>query len=402
MGLRNWLFGAHKSLPWWPQGMNNRWWQFRVIDIIVTLLRSRKTKHGLVVVRMDGLGDMILFRQLLDYYPKAFGIAQEAITVVGCHSWKSLATTVFAGYNVVTIDEHKYERRFFYRLKVSLWMAQQNFQQATCDIYFRKTMTCDSLLYYSYAERIVVCEPYPSDKTKPRFDYYRRLYTDVIDTGAHPRHETVRHYQFLSKLLGYHVNPQPLHIPWRKQCDPIPYKPYVAFNFGSNEAGRRWPFDSFIALAERVMARGYYALFLGGRAELSYRAELDTKCKNPRLINYIGKDKGLTDVLDIFQHAHATITSETGPGHFSLALQVPTLMICGGGANILFTPYPKEISSDSMRFAYAYRECFGCLEHCPFRSDATHPFPCLADVSVEQAWQEFEKFIPHKTVECIH
>lgn len=394
MGLRRWLFGSHKKLPLLPRGMNNRWWQFRVIDIITTLLRSRGPKRGLVVVRMDGLGDMILFRQLLDYYPEAFGVTKEDITVLGCHSWKGLAATVFDGYNVVTINEHTYERRFFYRLKISLWMARQNFQQATCDIYFRKTMACDSLLYYSYADRVIVCEPYPSPKTKPRFDYYRRLYTQVIDTGEHPRHETLRHYQFVSGLLGYDITPEPLCVPWRQNQDPITHKPYVAFNFGSNEAGRRWPFDSFIELAKRVMERGYYALFLGGPAELSYRDELDAKCSHPLLINYIGKDKGLAEVLDIFQHAHATITSETGPGHFSLALQTPTLMICGGSADVLFVPYPREISTDSMRFVSAYRDCFGCLEHCPYRTDASLPFPCLADVSVDQAWQAFESLVP--------
>jgi ADP-heptose:LPS heptosyltransferase len=388
-----------KRLPFLPKGMNNRWWQFRIIDLITSIKRSRKSKKGLVVIRMDGLGDMILFRQSLDYYCEAFSLTPEDITILGCNSWRTLSDTIFKEYNVVTINEHAYERKFSYRLKISLWLAKQAFQTAVCDIYFRKTMTCDSLLYYSYADRIAVCEPYPSKKTKPRFDYYRHIYTDIIDTGPHPMHETLRHYNFVSGLLKKQIKPKPLHIKWRNNNNPIQQKPYVAFNFGSNEAGRRWPFENFIELAKRVIERGYYAVFLGGPAELHYIDILNNTYKHPRLINYIGKDKGLTEVLDIFQHAHATITSETGPGHFSFALQKPTLMICGGGAYTLFVPYPKEISTENMRFAYAQRECFGCLEHCPYRQDANLPFPCLADVTIEQAWQAFEDLIPSKIPE---
>lgn len=376
--------------------MNNRWWQFRPIDIICALFRSRKPKKGLVVVRMDGLGDMVLFRQILDYYPEAFGVDKQDITVLGCNSWKSLADTIFAGFRVVTINEHAYERQFFYRLKISLWLARQNFKIAACDIFFRKTMTCDSLLYYSYAERVAVCEPYPSIKTKPRFDYYRHIYTDVIDTGMHPQHETLRHYKFISGILGREIAPQPLTIHWRKDRDPIKLKPYVAINFGSNEAGRRWPFDYYIQIAERIAKRGYYAVFLGGPAERAYGVLLDQQKKHANIINYIGKDSGMAEVFDILLHAHATITSETGPGHVSLALHVPTLMICGGGAYATFVPFPKEICTDSMHFAYRHMDCFGCMEHCPYRKDAQQSFPCLINVTVDDVWEQFEKLIPQR------
>lgn len=387
-----------KQLPLFPKGMNNRWWQFRVIDLITTLLRSRRPKNGLVAIRMDGLGDMILFRQSLDYYAEAFTIPQDQITVLGCHSWRRLADTIFAGYRVVTIDEHAFERRFFYRLKIALWLAKQGFHTAVCDIYFRKTMTCDSLLYASYADRIAVCEPHPSNKTKPRFDYYRHLYTDVIDTGPHPTHETIRHYRFISGVLGRDVSPQPVAIPWRQtSTTPFP-QPYVAFNFGSNEAGRRWPFENFIALAKRVIERGYYAVFLGGPAEHDYSDTLNAAYQHCRLINFIGQDKGLHDVLDILQAAHAVITSETGPGHFAFALQKPTLMLCGGGAYETFVPYPNVIATQHTRFAYAYRDCFGCLEHCPYRTDATQPFPCLSDISVDRAWERFGDLVPNVTL----
>lgn len=373
-----------------PRGMNKRWWLFRPIDLITALFKSRKPKQGMVIVRMDGLGDMILFRPTLDYYAKAFAVDKKDITILGCHSWRALAATIFKDYNVVTINEHAYERKFFYRLKISVWMARQHFKIATCDIYFRKPMTCDSLLYYSYADRIAVCAPHPSKKTKPRFDYYRQFYTDIIDTGLHPTHETLRHYRFISAIIGNNIKPKPLLIPWRKDKDPINLKPYIAINFGSNEAGRRWPFDGYIELAKRIANSGYYVLFLGGPAERDYSQLLDKHIAHPKIINYIGKDKGLMDLFDILQHAAGVITSETGPGHFALALQVPTLMICGGAAYNTFVPYPKEISKDTMQFIYHKLDCFTCLENCPYRQDDTQAYPCLNRVTVDHVWETFK------------
>lgn len=242
-------------LPLFPKGMNKRWWLFRPIDLLVFLLKPRRSKRGLLVVRMDGLGDMILFRRALDYYPQAFNIAKSDITILGCNSWRTLAPYIFEGFNIATIDEHAFEKKFTYRFKTALWLAKQNFHTAVCDMFMRKTMMADSLLYYSNASQIIVSTAYISKKTERRFNYYKHLYDKVIDTGAHPLHETIRHYNFLSQLTGKLFKPQPPTIPWRKTTSPIQHAPYVVINFGSNEPGRCWPFERFITIAKRIIER---------------------------------------------------------------------------------------------------------------------------------------------------
>ncbi len=343
---------------------------------------------------MDGLGDLVLFRSALEYYPEVFGIEKKDITILGCHSWKSLADTIFAGYRVVTIDEHAYERKFLYRLKISRWVAQQCFKIAVCDIFLRKPMTCEALLYYSYAEQIIVSAPFISKKTKPRFDYYWPLYDKVIDTGNHPRHETLRHFSFISQLANRDIKPQPPYIPWSNERDPISQKPYVTINFGSNAPGRRWPFEYFLEIAKRVIERGYYAVFLGGAAELVYSKMLDENLQHPNIINYIGKTKNLSDVLDVLKHSQAVITSETGPGHFALALHIPTLMLCGGGSHSIFTPFPESIRKNTMHFLNFQMDCYHCLWHCPYRKNKEDSFPCLANIKPNDAWAIFEKLVP--------
>ena len=382
-----------KRLLWFPKGMGARWWLFRPIDFIVFLLRRRKVKQGLLILKIDAIGDLILFHSVLDYYLQAFAVDKSQVTIVGHDSWRSLADTLLAGYRVVTLNPRAYERQFWYRLKWSLWLAKQNFKTATCDIYFRKPLIADSMLYYTGASRIAVCKPNPSDKTKQRFDYFTPIYTDVIDTGAGAVHETIRHYRFISSILNRSVTPQPIAIPWPATRDPIAQKPYVVINFGSAEPGRRWPFERFITMAKRILERGYYVVFLGGPQELAYQPMLHAQLQHDHVIDYIGKTKSLSDVLDILKHAHAVLTSETGPGHFALALQVPTLMLCGGGSYITFSPYPAESCTSSMHFLHHKMDCYGCLWRCPYRTDPMAAFPCVEKISVDDAWVEFRALL---------
>ena len=108
--------------PFWrlmPQGMRRRWWLFRLFDGLARYWPVFRSRRGVLVIRMDGIGDMILFRNNLDHYADAFGVSANDITLLGCDSWASIAGDVFDGYRVTTINEHRYARRFFYRLKVN-------------------------------------------------------------------------------------------------------------------------------------------------------------------------------------------------------------------------------------------------------------------------------------------
>ena len=78
-----------------PQGMRRRWWLFRLFDGLARRWPVFRGRRGVLVIRMDGIGDMILFRNSLDHYANAFGVQADQITVLGCDSWSSIASEVF-------------------------------------------------------------------------------------------------------------------------------------------------------------------------------------------------------------------------------------------------------------------------------------------------------------------
>ena len=65
-----------------PSGMRRRWWLFRLADIIAKNWPVFSAKQGLLVVRMDGIGDMVLFKQSLEHYASAFRVQKKQITLL--------------------------------------------------------------------------------------------------------------------------------------------------------------------------------------------------------------------------------------------------------------------------------------------------------------------------------
>lgn len=375
-----------------PRGMRRRWWLFRPIDALVALWPAPRAKKGVLVVRMDGIGDMVMFRSALEHYPDAFGVAKSDITVLGCHSWRSLAEHAFAGFRVVTIDEHAFEKKWLYRIKVALWVRRQGFRVAVCDMFWRKTLTADSLVWMSRADERVVCQPLVADKTRAEFRWYLARATRVIDTGAFPDQETIRHFRFLERLTGRPFPPETPRLPWPQRDNPIPAgKPYVVLNFGANEPGRRWPIANFIELARRLLALDLRVVFVGGKQEAFAKPDI-AALGHADVIDTVAQ-YSLPVLVDILRGAALVVTNDTGPAHLAFGVGAPVIEIVGGGNYGAFVPYPEEIRPRRSAFIHKPMECYHCLWHCPKRTSDMEPFPCVAEIPVDEVWQTAQRLL---------
>ena len=384
-----------------PAGMRRRWWMFRPLDLIARHWPVFKRRRGLLVVRMDGVGDMVLFRTALDHYAEAFGVKQSDITVLGCASWGDIAEEVFAGYRVEIIDEHAYARQPLYRFRVSLWVRRSAPAIAVCDSYLRRTLMADSLVWMSAAPRQVVSLPYVNEPTRAEFQYYLSQVDEIVNTGVYPVHEVVRHYRFVSALAGRDVAPVPPRISWREEKPPIDDgPPYVVLNPGSNEPGRRWPFSGFREMAERLLASGYRVVLVGSAVEKLEDDAFADLAGRAGVIDLAGRTE-LPELLDVMKHAKAMISNDTGPAHFSIALGTPTVVVVGGGHFGCFVPYPEGVAPDHARFVFHEMECYHCFWRCHKRARKEDIFPCIDAVGVDQVWREVKMLTDRSANEAV-
>lgn len=376
-----------------PAGMRRRWWMFRPLDLLARHFPVFKRRRGLLVVRMDGIGDMVLFRRSLEHYAEAFSVAPEEITILGCESWGGIADVIFDGYRVITINEHAYARRLMYRFSVNLIVRRLAPAVAVCDSYLRRAMMADSLVWASNAPRTVVSMPYVNEPTRAEFSYYLSQVDEIVDTGSYPTHEILRHFDFVSSIIGRDIEADTPHFRWREDVPAFADgSPYAVINFGSNEPGRRWPFASYVEIAEKLIALGWRVAFVGKRDERWDASLLDAISKRDGVIDFTGQTT-LPGLLDLMNHAGLVLSNDTGPAHLSIALGAPTLVIVGGGHFTSFVPYPDDVRPKNARFVYETMECYHCFWRCHKRDSKFDVFPCVAAVSVEAAWQECEALI---------
>lgn len=379
--------------PFWrlaPAGMNRRWWLFRVFDWLARMLPLPKRRKGLLVVRMDGIGDMVLFRAAMARYADAFGVDQKDITVLGCHSWRSIAGDVYAGFKVVTIDEHAYARNLIYRFYVNMRVRCLAPAITTCDSYFRRALMADSLVWVSGAPKTVVSLPYISEDQRAVFTYYLSQVDRIIDTGPYPTHEIDRHDRFLAAITDEIFTSAAPSLAWRKRSSMVPAGvPYVVLNPGSNEFGRRWPLTKYAAIGHRARDAGFRLVVVGAGDESQDDAAMAQLLAETGVINLIGRTS-LTQLLDVMKGAACVLTNDTGPAHLSIAVGTPTVVVVGGGHFGSFVPYPKNMCPDTARFVFEEMDCYHCFWRCPKRDTKFQSFPCVVAVSEQRVWDNVQ------------
>ena len=371
-----------------PRRRPRRWFLFFPFDLLARIWPVFGAPRGALVVRIDGIGDMVLFHSAFAHYAAALGVAAGEITLLGCESWASLAPALFPGVKFRAIDEHAYDRNPLYRFKVSLWVRRQNFAVALLDSFMRKPLVADSLIYVSGAPTRIVARPYLSSKTQRLFDWYLARCQRVTDTGPHPTHEIPRHFAFLSALAGRAIAPAPPHLPWRERV-PALKRPYAVINSGSNEPGRRWRFENFLAIARDLAKRGFAVVFVGGAAEASYKERL----AGDNFVDLIGATS-LAELLDVLRHAALVLTNDTGPAHLAIGLGAPTVTILGGGHPGSFLPYPPDIAPPTQRTVFRRLPCYGCFWNCTQPHRAGDSYPCIDAVEIDQVLRAASELLP--------
>jgi ADP-heptose:LPS heptosyltransferase len=375
-----------------PSGMRRRWWLFRLFDLIARhwpLLGERK---GALIVRMDGIGDMVLFRRSLEHYGQVLGLSPSEITILGCKSWGAVAAEIFAGYRLFMIDEHAFARQTFYRFKISLAVRRLAPSVTICDSYLRRAMMADSLVWVASAPTSLVSLPFINEPTRTEFTYYLSQVDRIIDTGPYPTHEVARHYRFLSELAGREIPAQSPQIPWRRQSPEIAAAgAYAVLNPGSNEYGRRWPYGSYLDIAEKLLARGLRVVIVGGPGERS-GDHRDRFGDDGRIIDLIGATS-MPELLDILKHAACVISNDTGPAHLAIALGAPTVVVVGGGHFGSFVPYPEAARPPHARFVFEEMPCYHCFWRCHLRATRFDVFPCVSAIPVDAVWAEAEALL---------
>jgi ADP-heptose:LPS heptosyltransferase len=164
----------------------------------------------------------------------------------------------------------------------------------------------------------------------------------------------------------------------------------VNHDAGNLLAIRSWPVERYIALIQRLLAndpRRVVVLMGIGEAAESART-ITRRVADPRCVDFVGRTRTLTDVLQLFHQSDLLITNDSGPAHFATLTPIKSITLYGPETPVLYGTL-GEHNVD----LFAKLACSPCLSALNHRHSPCVDNKCLQAIGVEQVLQEAERLL---------
>lgn len=306
---------------------------------------------GILIVRIDAIGDYLLFRQCLHGLRHAPIFAGKKITLCGNVVWQPLAEALdgdaFDAF--IPVDRNKFHTDRTYNCQVLNSLRQSNFDYALQPTFSRERMG-DSLIWASRAAKRVGFACPAQNISKLQRVMYNCCYTQLIPPFAEFPFEVQRNEELL-KFLSV----SPAHIPPFQSVFPDkllqsaitksirPFLGLPVLFIGANSAHRCWPSEYFAEIVMFLYAKLGKKIILGGGVSCE-RAMKEISCRCPGMTIPLPKTS-LLDITALIAKAPLVVSNDSSGAHIGATFNTPTIIISNGQHRGRFTPYPKKIAA---------------------------------------------------------
>lgn len=353
--------------------------------IALEIGRKRSKPSGVCCVRMDALGDFVLW---LD---SARAIRQihvsKRITLYCDKAAYELAVLSKLFDEIVVVDQKKFRKNLAYRATILRQLRRCHFEQLLHPVFSRDGDFADgeSIVRMARADQKIGFAGSRQERGW-RSRFCDRQYTRLIDSPHEPMMELQRNAIFVRSLGVPDFQPAIPSLP-----GVIPYRskdPYFVVFPGAGITHRRWPVDRFAEIVHRThLKTGWDCIVCGSSSESSLARQI-VDLYPSFVINRAGQTD-LAEFISILAGARLVISNDTSTVHLASAVGVPSVCILGGGEPGRFVPYNLGDSSTKVgpQVVHLPQPCDGCRWTCIYPLGSQDPFPCIDAVSIEMVWK---------------
>lgn len=206
-------------------------------------------------------------------------------------------------------------------------------------------------------------------------------------------HQVLSYTDILTKCLKLDVTKrEPLYMkPHKKAAENVNKlykeqfdtgKKIIALNVGASWETKRWIFSYFALVADKLIEEGYIIAFLGGEMDRAFVKETieamkTDKEKQKDFVRVLTGKLTLGEVAAFLTKCSLFITTDSGPMHIGVAMNVPIVTMFGASPVPGFFPY-----TDKAILIAAKEKCHPCGKHiCPRLEDN---FACMKNIKPEE------------------
>ena len=329
----------------------------------------------ILVINLMHLGDLMLVTPILRTLRANFPESHIALVAD-----LKLADVVRLNKNLdecIFLDKKGVDDSFFGIMKFAMKLREKKFDLV---INLHRNERASAIAAFSGGKKIV-------GYSKPGFS----LFFEKIFPNKNPvKHQIHSHFDVLREAVGIEkfddnglemwIEPaveEKIDQVWKENFSPEDR--VIALNIGASWMTKRWLDDYFAVCADHFIEKNYSIIFLGGEMDRSIVEACRGKMKfkdSERLKIFTGK-MSLAELGAVLSRCVLFISTDSGPMHVGVAMNVPIVTMFGASPVLGFYPYDeKDFSIKTPEY------CHPCnLHECPRQGD--YKLACMKNIRPE-------------------
>jgi ADP-heptose:LPS heptosyltransferase len=366
-------------------------------DSLVRLISLASTPSGrqkVLIVRLDGIGDFILWLDAVRALSCIFPPEDYSVTLLANSAWAPLAMQLKVFEEVIPLDRQSFVRDISYRFSMGRRLRRMGFSLVFQPTYSREFFFGDAIVRICGAQSRIGLD---GDRINTSLWGKRiadRWYSRLIATGGPGEMELLRNARVVRELGCKEFLAALPQLSVTHKAKELKRAPYYVLHPGAGIPTKRWPPERFAALATLVHdAVGLRGIICGGADDREIGQFICDATSAP-LINACGTTT-ITELVDIIANATFLVGNDTGALHIAAATGTPAVCILGAGELGRFFPYKCEaVEASSLMTIISHGfSCSGCGWFCEFDLHPGMPAPCVVALSTEEVWKALKNLV---------
>jgi len=322
--------------------------RLQLVDYLASKKRCATKPGTLLVVKLDAIGDYVLFRNFLAEIKKSSLFKGYQITLCGNSVWKDFAEQLDVPYvdDFIWIDRNRFYADYDYRSEILKAVNNSGFEAVLQTSHSREYFFCDAVVKASRAH--VKIGPFGDTRNitrKAKF-FSDRYYSKLIKHTGSENFEFYRNREFFGKVFETDIALKaPLldvsGISFAGGVD----TPYAIIFPGAGEKFRRWPAVKFSEIADFLAdSYGLQVMIAGSSEDTLLAREIISAATTSRIIDMTGR-MSLPELAKMISRSELLVSNDTGAVHIAVAVGAKAVCISNGNHFGRFHPYPVDAAA---------------------------------------------------------
>jgi len=302
-------------------------------------------QNVVLLVKLDAIGDYVLFRQYLPLLVQHYRNQGKEVHLLGNEIWKGICEPLDAYLfdKVHYINRLAFTRDPAYR-KEKLQLLQNERYETIVHTSFHRLYWIDKISQVLKPKQSVASKAGPLnleiEKRKEIMAWHSHIHPSVPEI----MHEFERGGELVSNILGIATNLR-FQFPKPEVSIPIalPQK-FVTIFSGAGAEMRKWPAERYAEIAEWFISIGYEVVLPGAPADEALCDQIVEfiSVENRFKVHNVAGKTNLLETSAILGKSALVFGNETGFIHVAIGMDIPTVCLAGVHHIGYFVPYPAN------------------------------------------------------------